>query len=109
MIKVIHSKPEAKRYLDAVRALFDLYMLKEKTDVAEKNIKELKKIVEMIINGKMYDSEPAKKELFVSHFLKKEPIELVAEKINFSVSYTYALKKELLKELAMMVFEVIVV
>ena len=109
MIEIVNSKADVKRYLNAVCALFDLYALKGKRAEGPGSLKALKKVIETVHSGKMYDSEPAKKELFIHHLLKGESIEKVSERINFSKSYTYALRQEILKEIAMMVFEVIIV
>lgn len=103
MIKIVESKAEIKKYTEALKALFKLYKLEENKDPS------LGKLVKMVESGEMYDREPAKKELFLSHFLGGCPVDGVAKKINFSRSYLYSLKQEMQKELAMIVFEVIII
>ena len=109
MIKIIEAKSEIKKYTDALNAFFKMYNLSDKKESLMQKYPEMEKVVNMVESGEMYGRDPAKKELFISNFLGDGSVESIAERLNFSRSYLYTLKQEMMKEIAMLVFDVIIV
>ena len=109
MIKLIEKKCETKKYTDAVCSAFNLYRINGGDETSNSCVKDVERVIKLVEENKLYCGEPAKKNIFLFHFLENSSIEEVARKTNFSRSYLYSVKKEMLKELAMMMFGVLII
>ncbi len=108
MLKIVDNKTEAKKYVEGVNTLFRLYRLKAKFCDNEEDKKELLKIINSVDSGRLYANEPIKKEIVLTHLIKGRPLTEVAKKFNFSNSYIYRLNESVIKELAMLIFKILI-
>ncbi len=108
MYKIVDNKKEAKKYTEGVNTLFRLYRLKAELDEKEEDKKEFLKIINAVISGELYSSEPVKKEIILTHHIKGLPLTEVSKKFSFSSSYIYRLNESVIKELAMLIFKILI-
>lgn len=108
MINIIDNKQTAKKYTDGVIELFRLYRLKTKIEEKDENAKEFYKIITSVESGKLYADDPVKKEILSDHLMNGISLTDIAEKHNFSNSYVYRLKQKIIRDLAMLIFKVLI-
>ncbi len=109
MIRIIDKKSEAKKYIEAISALFRVYRINgELPESEEETLNQFLKIVEGVKNGTLYKEEPIKREIVSSHLLSGIPLNMLAEKLCYSTSHIYSIHQSIIKDLATLFFKVVI-
>jgi len=108
MIKIIDTKKETKKYIEAVNTLFRVYRIDGSLDKRYKDISAFYKTVAALKADELYKGDPLKKTLVSSHLLEGHSLSDVAKKTGYSTSHIYTTHQVVMKELAMLIFEVII-
>lgn len=108
MINIIDNKNDAKKYTDAIAALFRLYRINGEVCGDVREADGFYKIVNKVKADSLYQNEPLKKEIVKAHMLSGEPLVHLAERMSFSTSYVYSVHHSIIKDFAMLIFKVII-
>lgn len=109
MTKIIDNKTEAKKYIDGVNTLFRLYRMKAEICADEAEKKELLKIINSTKSGTLYSGEPSKKTVLEKHLIEGVSLSKLARELGYSNSYIYHLNQCVIRDLAMIIFKVLIV
>lgn len=90
MIKIIDTKKETKKYIEAVNTLFRVYRIDGSLDKRYKDISAFYKTIAALKADELYKGDPLKKTLVSSHLLEGHSLSDVAKKNGiFHVSYIH--------------------
>ena len=110
MYKIIRSEKEAREYINAIGKMLKLFKMSEKFGV-DNNLSnmQLKKVIDNIDKDEEYAGNSLKGKILREYILGEKSALLLAEEENYSIAHIYGTKQKILKEIAALVFEVIII
>ena len=109
MIRIIDRKSEAKKYVEAISALFRIYRISGELPVEnEETLEQFMKIIKSIKKDALYKSEPLKREIVKKHLLNGVPLSVLAEELCYSPSYLYTMEQAIMKDFAILFFKILI-
>lgn len=108
MINIVKEDKEIKKYIEATRRLFEMYRLTLKYNLGETIFeKKFIDIVKKAIKTEDYSLDTVKGKILQENLLGDRTLSSISNETNYSVAHIYFIKQKILKEFAVLTFEVI--
>lgn len=110
MVKIIRSESEAKKYINDTKKIFEMYSSAKSFDI-EKDFTDKKfiKMIEKIKENEKIMCSELKLKILKENLLGNRSLADIAAESMYSVAHIYNLRQKILKEFAMILFEVILI